>query len=153
MTRSWWTSSTAHVVEEVVPADPDVVRDFYADLDNIRELHPLVVSVRSVDRRDVADGHERTYRVRDRIPFGPLTVPISYSARVLIHRDGDVHTQARQFPAVRLDGTVSFVAEGGGTRVTERLTVHAPRPLAGTTARRAVAAHAEMFAGIRRHFA
>jgi hypothetical protein len=47
---------------------------------------------------------------------------------------------------------VSFDAESDGTRVTERLVIRAPRPLAATTVRQAVAAHAEMLAGIRRHF-
>ena len=34
----------------------------------------------------------------------------------------------------------------------QRLVIQAPRPLATTTVRQAVAAHAEMLAGIRRHF-
>ncbi|MDT4999847.1 MAG: hypothetical protein QOK12_1952, partial [Mycobacterium sp.] len=66
---------------------------------------------------------------------------------------GDVLTEARQFPRVELDGVVSFEEEGDGTRVTERLVIRAPRPLAATTVRQAVAAHVEMLAGIRRHFA
>jgi hypothetical protein len=66
---------------------------------------------------------------------------------------GDVLTEARQFPRVALDGVVSFVASGNGTRVTERIRIAAPRPLAAVTVRQAVAAHAEMLAGIRTHFA
>jgi hypothetical protein len=42
---------------------------------------------------------------------------------------------------------------GAGTRLAERLTIGAPRPLAGFTARAAVEAHAEMLAGVRAHFA
>lgn len=140
------------MVAEVVPAAPNVVRDFYVDLDEVAELHPFVVSVRTTHRRENADGYERAYRVRDRIPFGSFGLPIVYDAVVTVPRDGDVRTEARQFPAVRLYGTVSFVAVAGGTRVVERLRIHAPRPLSGITARRAVAAHAELFAGIRRHF-
>ena len=66
---------------------------------------------------------------------------------------GDVLTEARQFPRVALDGVVSFAASDDGTRVTERLRIEAPRPLAAVTVRQAVDAHAEMLAGIRSHFA
>lgn len=47
---------------------------------------------------------------------------------------------------------MSFVPDDGGTRVTERIRISAPRLLAGVTVREAVKAHAEMLAGIRRHF-
>jgi hypothetical protein len=47
---------------------------------------------------------------------------------------------------------VSFDPLDGGTRVVERLTIEAPRPLAAITTREAVKAHTEMLAGIRRHF-
>jgi len=48
--------------------------------------------------------------------------------------------------------TTAQKTESDGTRVTERLVIRAPRPLAATTVQQAVAAHAEMLAGIRRHF-
>lgn len=65
---------------------------------------------------------------------------------------GDVITQARQFPGVRLNGAVSFEPTQAGTRLTEKLKISAPRLLAAVTQREAVAAHVEMLAGIRRHF-
>ena len=37
------TRRTTQVLAQHVPADPDVVRRFYVDLDNITALHPLVV--------------------------------------------------------------------------------------------------------------
>jgi ligand-binding SRPBCC domain-containing protein len=143
----------ARTVTETVPAPPDEVRAFYVDLDNIALVHPLVVSVRSTSRTDGDDGYTQTYRVRDRIPLGPLTLGISYTARLRVPVRGDVLTEARQFPGVALDGVVSFAASDDGTRVTERLRIAAPRPLAAVTVRQAVAAHAEMLAGIRNHFA
>jgi ligand-binding SRPBCC domain-containing protein len=143
---------TARTVTDVVPAPPEEVRAFYVDLDNIKVVHPLVVSVQSTERTHTGDGYTQTYRVRDRIPLGPLTLSIAYTARLQVPMHGDVVTEARQFPRIALDGVVSFDAEGNGTRVTERLAIRAPRPLAATTVRQAVAAHAEMLAGIRRHF-
>ena len=150
---SWWIARTERTVTEVVPAPPEQVRAFYVDLDNVKLVHPLVVSVRSTTRTQTTDGYTQTYRVRDRIPFGPLTLNIAYTARLEVPVHGDVVTEARQFPRVELDGIVSFDAEGVGTRVTEHLVIRAPRPLAATTVRQAVAAHVEMLAGIRRHFA
>lgn len=139
-------------VSEDVPAPVDQVRAHYVDLDNITDVHPLVVSVHTLSRRDTDDGYTHTYRVRDRIPMGFATLPVSYTATLRVPRTGPVLTEARQFPAVRLDGVVSFEEIPTGTRLTERIRISAPWPLLGLTARQAVAAHTEMLAGIRRRF-
>jgi hypothetical protein len=135
-----------------IPAPPEDVRSFYADLTNIRAVHPLVVAVRTLERIELADGYRHTYRVNDRIPLGPLTLPTSYVAQLTVPSAGDVVTEARQFPRVRLSGVVSFVPCDSGTRITERITIEAPRLLANIVTREAVEAHTEMLAGIRRHF-
>jgi hypothetical protein len=150
---SFWIAHAAETLTEEIPATPDQVRDFYVDLDNIKVVHPLVVSVKTVSRSDTADGYVQTYRVRDRIPLGPLAIGISYWARVEVPAHGDVHTEARQFPRVRLRGIVSFEPTGSGTRLTERLQIAAPRLLASMTRREGVNAHIAMLAGIRDHFA
>jgi hypothetical protein len=150
---SWWITHAERTLTEEIPAAPDQVRDFYVDLDNIKVVHPLVVSVRSVSRSETEDGYQQTYRVRDRIPLGMLAIRVSYLARLWVPRHGDVITEARQFPRVRLGGTVTFEPIGSGTRLTERLRIAAPRPLAAMTRREAVNAHAAMLAGIRSHFA
>lgn len=137
---------------EEVPAAPAEVREFYVNLDNIKRVHPLVSSVRTVTRSDTADGYVQSYRVEDRIPLKIFAIRISYQARLHVPVEGDVITEARQFPQVRLDGTVSFEAVGAGTRLVERLRIAAPRPLAALTARQAVRAHVAMLAGIRHHF-
>jgi len=90
--------------------------------------------------------------VRDRIPLGPLSIRITYWASVEVPIDGDVITEARQFPRVRLNGIVAFESIASGTRLTERLRIAAPRLLAPTTRREAVTAHTAMLAGIRSHF-
>jgi hypothetical protein len=149
---SLWIAHAERTISEEIPAPPDVVRDFYVDLDNIKEFHPLVVSVQVLLHSQTDEGYQQTYRVRDRIPFGPLSMPITYWAQVRVPADGDVITEARQFPRVRLNGVVSFQPTEGGTRLTERLTIAAPRLLAAVTEREAVAAHVVMLAGIRGHF-
>jgi len=139
-------------LSENVPGSPDEVRDHYVDLNNIKDVHPLVVSVRSVARTETSDGYTETYSVQDRIPLGFVTLPTTYTARLDVPKTGPVTAEARQFPAVRLQSTVTFEPIPAGTRLTERIQISAPRPLLGITVRQAVAAHREMLAGIRRHF-
>jgi hypothetical protein len=149
---SWWTVHAERTLSEHVPAPPDAVRDFYVDLDNIKLVHPLIVSVETVSRSATPDGYQQSYRVVDRIPLGPLTIRTSYQARLRVPARGDVLTEADQSPGVRLRGTVSFEPVDGGTQVTERIGVTAPRLLAGLTIREGVKAHVKMLAGIRSHF-
>lgn len=141
-----------HTLSEDIPAKPDAVRDFYIELPNIIAVHPLVVAVIPTHYAESGDGYTQTYRVRDRIPVGPLTLAVAYTATVRVPIIGDVLTEARQFPAVRLTGAVSFESIDAGTRLTERLTIDVPRPLAAFTVRKAVDAHVEMLAGVRAHF-
>ena len=149
---SWWTVHAERTLSEHVPAPPDAVRDFYVNLDNIKLVHPLIVSVETVSRSATPDGYQQTYRVVDRIPLGPLTIRTSYQARLRVPAGGDVQTEADQSPGVRLRGTVSFDPVDGGTQVTERIGITAPRLLAGVTIREGVKAHVKMLAGIRSHF-
>jgi hypothetical protein len=149
---SFWITHAAHTLTDEIPAPPDRVRDFYVDLDNIKVVHPLVVSVQTISRSQTSDGYQQTYRVHDRIPLGPLAIRITYWARVDVPEHGDVLTEARQFPQVRLNGTVNFQPIAAGTLLTERLQIAAPRLLAAVTQREAVNAHVAMLAGIRHHF-
>lgn len=149
---SWWVAHAERTLSEDVPAPPEQVRDFYVDLNNIKLVHPLIVSVQTVSRTQIPGVYRQSYRVVDRIPLGPFTMRITYRARLLVPRDGDVLTEADQSPGVRLRGTVSFEPIDAGTRITERIRIAAPRPLAAMTTREAVKAHIEMLAGIRRHF-
>ncbi len=150
--NGWWIDRAERTLSEQIPAPPDDVRAFYVDLRNIIRVHPLVVSVTPSERTDSGDGYTQGYRVRDRIPLGPLTMAVGYTARVTVPVHGDVQTEARQFPRVRLIGSVSFEPTGDGTRLTERLLISAPRPLAAFTVREAVKAHQAMLVGIREHF-
>ena len=149
---SFWITHATRTLTEEIPAPPDQVRDFYVDLDNIKVVHPLVVSVQTISRSQTPDGYQQTYRVRDRIPLGVLSIRITYWARVEVPAHGDVMTEARQFPRVRLNGAVTFQPIDSGTRLNERLQIAAPRLLAAMTQREAVNAHIAMLAGVRSHF-
>ncbi|KQW49042.1 polyketide cyclase / dehydrase and lipid transport [Nocardioides sp. Root1257] len=149
---SWWIARAERTVTDDVPAPPDEVRAFYVDLDSLTVVHPLIVSVEELSRTDEADGYRQTYRVVDRVRMGPFSFMITYRAAWHVPEQGDVRSEADQSPGVRLRGTVSFTPIDGGTRITERLRISAPRPLAGYTTREAVKAHVAMLASIRAHF-
>jgi hypothetical protein len=149
---SWWITRAERTLTEEVPGAADQVRNFYLDLNNIRLVHPLVVSVHTTSRRETPGGYEQTYRVWDRIPLGPLTIRTSYLARLQVPVSGDVIAEAHQFPRVRLHSVVSFEHTDRGTHVIERMRMEAPRPLAAVTVREAVKAHIAMLAGIRSTF-
>ncbi|KUH95532.1 SRPBCC family protein [Mycobacterium sp. IS-1556] len=140
------------VLTEEVPAPPADVRAFYVDLDNIATVHPLVVAVRSTAHIQVEHGYQQSYRVTDRIRLGPATLRTTYRARLTVPVTGEVTAEARQFPGVRLRSRVGFDPTPCGTRVTERICIQAPRPLASFVTRQAVNAHREMLLGIRRSF-
>ena len=149
---SWWLAHVERAVSEEIPATPDEVRDFYVDLNNIKQVHPLVVAVRATDRHQTANGYCQSYRVQDRIPLGPLNLRINYVARLHVPNVGPVTAEADQFPRVRLRTTVSFEPIAAGTRITEHIRIEAPRALAAMTVREAVKAHTAMLAGMRRCF-
>ena len=146
---SWLVARAQRTVSEQIPAPPHEVRAFYVDLDNIKTVHPLVVAVRGTHREQTADGYVQSYRVHDRIPLGPLILPIRYVARLHVPNVGDVTAEAFQFPRVRLYTTVRFEPIETGTRITEHIRIDAPRPLAAMTIREAVNAHTAMLAGMR----
>jgi ligand-binding SRPBCC domain-containing protein len=149
---SWWLAHAERTVSEEIPAPPDEVRDFYVDLDNIKRVHPLVVAVRATGREQTDDGYLQSYRVQDRIPLGPFNLRISYVARLRVPDNGPVTAEARQFPRVRLQTTVTFEPSGKGTRITEQMRIEAPRALAAMTVSEAVKAHTAMLAGMRSCF-
>lgn len=150
---SIWIGQARRSVSGDVPAPPEQVRAFYVDLDHILQVHPLVQWVRSTSRVDLPDGYRQDYQVRDRIPMGPFALPITYRARLVVPTEGAVTAQARQFPQVELDSQVDFAPTEAGTRITEELTIAAPRPLLAITVEQAVAAHATMLAAIGKLFA
>jgi hypothetical protein len=149
---SIWIGQARRSVSGEVPAPPEQVRAFYVDLDNISQVHPLVQWVHSTSRLELDDGYRQDYRVRDRIPFGPLALPITYRATLVVPASGPVTARARQFPQVQLDSVVNFAATETGTRITEDLTIAAPRPLLAITVAQAVAAHTTMLAAIAKVF-
>ncbi len=79
---SWWIAEGERTLTQDVPGPPDQVRDFYVDLDNIKLVHPLIVSVEELSRSETPDGYQQSYQVVDRISLGPFTIQATYRARL-----------------------------------------------------------------------
>ncbi len=112
---SWWLAHAQRTLSEDVPAPPGDVRDFYVDLNNIKLVHPLIVSVQATSRTETPEGYLQSYRVVDRIPLGPLTIKTAYRARLHVRADGDVATEADQSPGVHLRGIGELRADPGAS--------------------------------------
>jgi ligand-binding SRPBCC domain-containing protein len=149
---SRWIAQTEHVVSERIPAPPERVRAFYIDLANLKSLHPFLVSVQPDGRQSSESGYVQHYRVHERIPLGPVRLPIHFRARLSVPFSGDVVTDSWQFPRIRLHTVVSFHPDGDSTMLTERIGFSAPRPLARITVTEGLVAHRAMLAGIAAHF-
>jgi hypothetical protein len=54
---SWWVAHAQRTLTEDVPASPNEVHDFYVDLDSIKRVHPLIVSVRATSRSESPEGY------------------------------------------------------------------------------------------------
>ena len=138
-------------LSESVPAAPDVVRDFCVDPATIETLHPHV-SLRRMPAGASAGADDQDYRVSDSLALGLFAVPLHYTVHLRIPIAGAVTAEAHPVPTVRLEAVIAFEPIATGTRLKEHLRISAPRPLVGAIARRAVAAHAVMLIGVRRHF-
>ncbi|MBF6159908.1 SRPBCC family protein [Nocardia cyriacigeorgica] len=132
---------TAFEVSVVVPAEPDQVRDFLADLRQCARIHPLIIRVHRLGER--MPGVDR-YRIRDRMRLGPMSIAFSYLVETTRTPEGDIVSDAYQFPRIHLHNVTSFTPVEGGTLVHEQVTITAPRFLVNMVRREGSRAHRVM---------
>ena len=114
----------------------------FSELSEHADLHPLIVEVREV--RPAPKGCVRRFLISDRIPFGPVTIPITYVADVISVADDRIVTVARQKPATTLRN-VTLLSEVDGTiKADVEVTMTAPTPLFRFAFRQAEQAHNEL---------
>ncbi|RKN51345.1 SRPBCC family protein [Micromonospora endolithica] len=103
------------------------------------DLHPLIVRVRRVPSRP---GALSSYTITDRLPVGPLRLPTSYHADVLVAEPDEVVTVARQWPATTVRNHTRLRSEPDGVlRIDVEITLTAPAPLFRYAFGQARAAH------------
>ncbi|KAB1139262.1 SRPBCC family protein [Micromonospora sp. AMSO12t] len=110
-----------------------------ADPTRQEDLHPLIVRVRRVPPRP---GARASYDITDRLAAGPVRLPITYRADVLVDDADEIVTVARQWPATTVRNHTRLRAEPDGVvRIEVEITLAAPAPLFGYAFRQTRAAH------------
>ena len=105
-------------------------------------LHPFIVAVR--EETPAPAGCVRRFWIDDRIPFGPVRIPITYVADVLSVSDDRILTVARQRPATTLHIVTRIDEVEGALRAHVEIKMTAPTLLFRFAFRQARRAHAEL---------
>lgn len=119
--------------------DVDEVVALLSEYQRHRELHPLIVGVAQVQ---APPGVLRRYTITDRLAFGPLRFPVTYTADVLEAGPERVLTEARQKPGTTVRNDTRLSVVDGEVRADVEITLTAPTPLFGYAFQQAKAAHA-----------
>lgn len=136
--------------EVFIEAAPDVVVAHLASFEHHDVIHPMIVDVRELKPVTTPEGAtRRRYSITDRMRLGPIILRFTYLATIQVSGDGDMVSDAFQFPRVHLCNVTSCRPEGAGTRVQERVIVEAPSLLLRFVVRQAQRAHHEMLANLK----
>lgn len=127
--------------EIVAPATVAQAMALLSDMARLPELHPLIVSVTAVAPEP---GALESYRITDRLRWGPIVFPITYEADVLSRTEDAVVTVARQRPATTVENRTRVSPDGSGVRIVVSMTLSAPTLLFGYAFRQAQSAHHEL---------
>jgi len=135
-------SPSTFSLEQSIRVPVHTLHDFLCDLHSYLALHPLIESIEDLPPTESLP-NARRYRVLDRIPLGPFHIRTTYTAALESVSPNEIHGHAWQFPSVRLHTIYTLHASDDGTRLVERVSIEAPRPMRGFVTRQAGAAHAE----------
>ena len=127
--------------EIVAPATVAQAMALLGDMARLPELHPLIVAVQTVA---AVPGALESYRITDRLRWGPIVFPITYEADVLTRTEDRVVTVARQRPATTVENRTRVSPEGDGVRIVVSMTLSAPTLLFGYAFGQAQTAHHEL---------
>jgi hypothetical protein len=125
--------------------DPAAAIAVFSDFSDHAELHPLIVKVESAPP---PEGAVRRFLITDRMAWGPLRFPITYTADILSVTPDRVVTVAHQKPDVTLRNDTHLTIVEGHVRADVEITITAPKPLFPYAFRQARTAHPELAARI-----
>ena len=83
------------------------------------------------------------------VGLGPLALRFTYRASLVEQADGTLVSDAYQQPRIHLRNVTCCLMDGTGTRVEERISIEAPRPLIRLVLRQAQRAHQRMLAQLK----
>ena len=119
--------------------EPGAALRWLADLTRQGELHPLIVRVRQVPPDA---GALQSWRVTDRLAWGPVRFPTRYRVDTLEMSARTLVMRARQWPGTTVLNRTRLEPESDGlVRVDVEITLTAPAPLFRYAFRQARAAH------------
>lgn len=134
-----------------ITAAPEIVRGLLAEMNNRSEMHPLIVQIQHINTTTAPDGTQvEAYRIRDRMKLGIFTIRFTYRANMSVNADGDIVSDAYQWPGVHLHTIITYRAEGSGSHIREHIEITAPRLLMKTTYDAAVSSHQKMMANLKK---
>ena len=122
-------------------SDPAAAIAVFSDFSHHDELHPLIVKVESAPP---PEGVIRRFLITDRMAWGPLRFPITYTADVVTATPDRVVTVAHQKPDVTLRNDTRLTTVDGRVRADVEITITAPAPLYAYAFRQARTAHLEL---------
>ena len=132
MARSFSYSVTTH-------CPPERAAAVLADIGHQRAVHPLIIDIQEQPPRP---GALRSYRITDRVPFGPVRLRVTYAADLLSAAPNEVVSLARQRPATTVRNRTLIARRPNLTEITVEITITAPRLLQPYVVRQARRAHA-----------
>ena len=123
---------------------------YLSAIDKQVQLHPLIVSVREVDRgRNPQDEQYYVWEVTDRLLMWGVSFKVKYQTKMTLGDAPSIRHDARQTMGIVVSAQTTFQSQGVGTLVQETVTVHAPGLLLGYTARQAQMAHQKMLINLK----
>ena len=129
-----------------VDVDVDTTFQFLSDLNNHRHLHPYFVKAEEVASGEADDKNRFVdFMITERPRFGPFRYTIYFPTRMIFTGKHEFMSDLRAAMGTHLINIMKCTSEGAGTRVTESVTVNAPRLTIGYVKGQAYMAHKRTF--------
>lgn len=133
-----------------IAVSPEAAFAFVADAHKLIGGHPLIHAMTLTSETTGPDGHIwRSYEVKETLKmFGFIPVPNKYHFTQKMGDGMDFICDVSS-PPVTMQNAYQIEPTATGVRVTEHVTVHAPKLLMGYTIRTAMKAHQAMFQRVK----
>lgn len=129
-----------------VQIDPQTAFLFLSDLNNHRHLHPFFVKADIVSSGvDDAGNNFQDFMVTESPRLGPFRYTIHFPTRIIFTGEHEFTSEVHAAMGTHLVNKMICKAKNNGTRITESVTIHAPRITIGYVRQQAYIAHKRTF--------
>ena len=141
MSQAQFTLSTTVTVE------PDIAFDFLLDLNNHVHLHPFFVEAKQINNGTTVDGFPyEDFIITEKPRFAFFHYTITFPTRIIRTGELEFKSEVKAALNTKLTNVMRCEKENGRTRITETVTINAPRLTSGYVKRQAHHAHSQTFA-------